>query len=125
MRLQDLPATLSIAQAAEILGVGRDLAYRAARSGQLPTVRVGRRLLVRTDPLLELLGARPRGCTARQGEDTLAEALSWQDGPKTGAEAAQLIADTVMGCDDHSPRIKTRCWSPRHDPDPDGRCYAA
>ncbi len=33
MRLQDLPATLSISQAAEILGVGRDLAYQAARRG--------------------------------------------------------------------------------------------
>ncbi len=89
MRLQDLPATLSIPQAAEILGVGRDLAYLAARRGQLPTVRLGRRLLVRTDELLELLGAPPMECTARQGEDTLAGVLSWQDGPKSDGEAAQ------------------------------------
>lgn len=97
MTLQDLPPTLSIPEAAEILGVGRDLAYQAARRGELPTVRVGRRLLVRTDQLLELLGAQPEACTGRQGEDTFADVLSWQDGPKTGAEAAQLIAVTVMG----------------------------
>ncbi len=97
MRMQDLPATLSIPQAAEILGVGRDLAYQAARSGELPTVRLGRRLLVRTDELLELLGAPPKECTAREGEDTLAGGFSWQDGPNTGGEAAQLIADAVMG----------------------------
>ncbi len=97
MRLQDLPATLSIPQAAKILGVGRDLAYRAARRGELPTVRVGRRLLVRTDQLLELLGTQPGGCTARQYEDNSAGALSWQDGLKTGAEAAQMVADSVMG----------------------------
>ncbi|MDP8927261.1 MAG: helix-turn-helix domain-containing protein [Actinomycetota bacterium] len=97
MRLQDLPATLSIPQAAEILGVGRDLAYQAARRGQLPTVRVGRRLLVRTDQLLELLGAQSGGCTARQGEGSIARALSWQDGPDTRAEAAQMVAKSEMG----------------------------
>ncbi len=84
MRLQDLPATLSIAEAAEILGVGRDLAYQAARCGELPTVRLGGWLLVRTDRLLELLGAPPRECTARQGEDTLVGVVSCQDGPKPG-----------------------------------------
>ncbi len=88
MRLQDLPASLSIPQAAESLGVGRDLAYQATRRGELPTVRVGRRLLVCTDQLLELLGAQPRGCTAPQGENIIAAAVSWHDGPKTGAEAA-------------------------------------
>ncbi|MDP8931628.1 MAG: helix-turn-helix domain-containing protein [Actinomycetota bacterium] len=97
MRLQDLPPTLSIPQAAEILGVGRDLAYQAAHRGELPTVRVGRRLLVRTEELLELLGALPGGCTARQGEDSIAGHLPWQDGPNTGAEAAHMVADSVMG----------------------------
>ncbi len=72
--------------------MGRDLAYQAARRGELPTVRLGRRLLVRTDELLELLGAPPRQCTVRQGEDTLVDVLSWQDLPTTGGESAQLIA---------------------------------
>ncbi|MDP8929139.1 MAG: helix-turn-helix domain-containing protein, partial [Actinomycetota bacterium] len=97
MNLQDLPPALSIPQAAEILGGGRDLAYQAARRGELPTVRVGRRLLVRTDQLLELLGLQPGGCTARQCEDIVAGSLSWQYGPKTGAEASQMVADRVMG----------------------------
>jgi excisionase family DNA binding protein len=43
--------TLSIAEAAKALGVGRAAAYEAARKGQLPTIRIGRRLLV---PLAEL-----------------------------------------------------------------------
>jgi excisionase family DNA binding protein len=41
--------TLSIEQAAEVLGISRTLAYEAARSGFLagvPVLRVGRRLLV-------------------------------------------------------------------------------
>ncbi len=76
MGLQDLPAVLTIPQAAEILGIGRDLAYQAVRRGELPTVWLGRRLLVRTDELLELLGAPSRECTARQGEDTRGGVLS-------------------------------------------------
>lgn len=38
--------TLTVEEAAEVLGIGRLLAYEAARRGELPTIRVGRRLLV-------------------------------------------------------------------------------
>ena len=39
-------ATLTIEQAAQILGVGRSAAYEAARRGEIPTIRIGRRVLV-------------------------------------------------------------------------------
>ena len=38
--------TLTIAEAAAELGVSRNTAYEAARKGQLPTIRIGRLLLV-------------------------------------------------------------------------------
>jgi excisionase family DNA binding protein len=38
--------TLSVEEAAEILGIGRNSAYRAARDGSLPTLRFGKRLVV-------------------------------------------------------------------------------
>jgi len=38
--------TLSIPEAGKALGIGRSAAYEAARTGQLPTIRIGRRLLV-------------------------------------------------------------------------------
>jgi excisionase family DNA binding protein len=38
--------TLTIAEAGEVLGIGRSAAYEAARTGQIPTIRIGRRLLV-------------------------------------------------------------------------------
>ena len=41
---------------AKLLGVSRSAAYRAAASGQLPTITFGRRLLVPTSRLLEMLG---------------------------------------------------------------------
>lgn len=38
--------TISILEAAEALGVGRTAAYEAARTGEIPTIRIGKRLLV-------------------------------------------------------------------------------
>jgi excisionase family DNA binding protein len=38
--------TISVTEAGERLGVSRNLAYQAARSGEIPTVRIGHRLLV-------------------------------------------------------------------------------
>jgi excisionase family DNA binding protein len=39
-------ATLSVEEAAGILGVGRSAAYAAARRGEIPTIKIGRRVLV-------------------------------------------------------------------------------
>ena len=50
-------ATITIEQAARVLGLGRTAAYDAARRGELPTRRLGRRLLVPVPALLEWLGA--------------------------------------------------------------------
>ena len=56
MKNTTLPPTISVEQAGELLGVSRRSAYRAAARGQIPTVRIGRRLLVPTQRLLDLLG---------------------------------------------------------------------
>ncbi len=59
LTLDDLigQATCTVEQAAEILGVGRGTAYEACRLGQLPTLRLGRRVLVPVPRLLAMLGA--------------------------------------------------------------------
>jgi excisionase family DNA binding protein len=54
--LTELPPTISVEHAARLLGVSRSSAYRAAASGQLPTISFGRRLLVPASRLLEMLG---------------------------------------------------------------------
>ena len=51
--------TITVGEAARLLGVSRSSAYEAARRGQIPTLRVGRRLLVPVPALLSLLGAGP------------------------------------------------------------------
>ncbi len=53
----DGKATITIEQTARLLGLGRTAAYDAARRGELPTRRLGRRLLVPVPALLEWLGA--------------------------------------------------------------------
>lgn len=55
-RLAELPPTLTIEEAGDMLGISRRSAYRAAARGELPTLRLGRRLLVPTPRLLALLG---------------------------------------------------------------------
>lgn len=51
-RLDDLPAFLTVDEAAAILRLGRTAAYEAATRGELPTVRFGRRLRVPRGALL-------------------------------------------------------------------------
>ena len=51
-----LPPALTVEHAAELLGISRRSAYRAAAAGQLPSLRLGRRLLIPTGQLLDLLG---------------------------------------------------------------------
>jgi excisionase family DNA binding protein len=38
--------TMTIPEAAEKLGIGRNQGYAAAKSGQIPTIKVGNRILV-------------------------------------------------------------------------------
>ena len=50
-------ATLTIEQTAALLGLGRTAAYEAARRGEFPTRRLGRRVIVPVPALLDWLGA--------------------------------------------------------------------
>ena len=49
--------TVSVPVAGRFVGLGRDAAFAAARRGELPVLRMGRRLLVPVPKLLALLGA--------------------------------------------------------------------
>jgi excisionase family DNA binding protein len=51
--------TLSVPEAGIYLGLGRDAAYRAIHTGELPSIRIGRKVLVPTAALWELLGMTP------------------------------------------------------------------
>jgi hypothetical protein len=59
------PATLTIPEAAALLGVGRNLAYEVAKdTGQLAgvgVIRLGRRLVIPRVPFLTALGVEHNG----------------------------------------------------------------
>jgi excisionase family DNA binding protein len=48
-------ATITVEQTAQLLGLGRTAAYEAARRGDFPTRRLGRRLVVPVPALLAWL----------------------------------------------------------------------
>jgi excisionase family DNA binding protein len=50
-------ATVTVEEVAQVLGVSRGSAYEGVRTGALPSLRLGRRVLVPVPALLSLLGA--------------------------------------------------------------------
>ncbi len=47
--------TLTVDEAAKILGIGRQLAYDRVKTGEIPVIKIGRRLLVPRAALEKLL----------------------------------------------------------------------
>ena len=59
MKRKTIRATYGVQEAAKILGIGRNAAYEAARRGEIPTIRIGGRILVpkaALDNMLEKAG---------------------------------------------------------------------
>ena len=53
--LEDLPLTLTVEEAGQILRVGRNTAYELVRCGKLPSVRVGKQIRIPRQALLDYL----------------------------------------------------------------------
>jgi excisionase family DNA binding protein len=49
------PLAVSVPEAGRLLGIGRNTAYDAVRSGQIPSLRIGGRIVVPMQALLRLL----------------------------------------------------------------------
>jgi excisionase family DNA binding protein len=47
--------TLTVVETAKILGIGRQLAYEKVKTGEIPVIKIGRRLLVPRRALEKLL----------------------------------------------------------------------
>ena len=67
--LADLPAVLTVEEAAKLLRIGRSAAYDAARRGDIPVIRVGRLLRVPRHRLEALLGI-PEGRSPAEEAET-------------------------------------------------------
>lgn len=51
----NLPATLSVDQAAEVMGIGRGSVYEGVRTEEIPSLRIGTRIKIPTGRLYEYL----------------------------------------------------------------------
>ena len=51
--------TLTVEEAGELLGISRSLAYEMARTGQLPTLRFGKRIVVPKKAIQTMLDRQP------------------------------------------------------------------
>lgn len=47
--------TVSVNEAAKILGISRNLAFAACKNGSLPTLKIGKRILVPKSKLMTLI----------------------------------------------------------------------
>jgi excisionase family DNA binding protein len=70
----ELPAVLRVEEVAVLLRISRSSAYEAIRQGQIPAIRVGRRLRVSRAALEQLLGAEAGQKSALNGGVTRADA---------------------------------------------------
>jgi excisionase family DNA binding protein len=61
MEAQQERRTLTIDEAAKALGIGRNQAYEAAHRGEIPTIKIGKRLLVPTAALERMLQGGANG----------------------------------------------------------------
>lgn len=68
-------AVCSIEDAGEVLEIGRSAAYAAAKRGQIPTIKVGRRKLVAVPALLRMLGDGPERDATPGDEPGVAEVM--------------------------------------------------
>jgi excisionase family DNA binding protein len=51
--------TMSIPEAAKVLGIGVNGAYEAAKRGEIPTIQIGKRILVLREPFKKMLAGGP------------------------------------------------------------------
>ncbi len=73
-RSENKQLTMTVEEAAKALGIGRGLAYDLVGRGELPSVRLGRRLVVPREALGRLLsdssvGRVPRGSESHPSDD--------------------------------------------------------
>jgi hypothetical protein len=64
--------TTSVPLAGKLLGIGYTRAYQSAKSGEIPTIKLGRKIVVPTAKLRELLGLPASGDSASADPGSLA-----------------------------------------------------
>ena len=64
--------TITVGEAAEMLGISRSSAYQYATRNEIPTLRLGRRVLIPLAPFLAMLGEKPNDDSRDEEQDDAA-----------------------------------------------------
>lgn len=67
-QILSLSLAIGVEDAALILGIGRNAAYEAVKRGDIPSIRIGQRIVVPTAPLRKMLGLDGKVEAARAEE---------------------------------------------------------
>lgn len=59
VRLDQLPPVLTVTEVSRLMRIGRGTAYEAVRRGDIPSIRIGNRIVVPTHRLLTMLSGLP------------------------------------------------------------------
>jgi excisionase family DNA binding protein len=62
------PLTVTVEQAAKLLGIGRSTAYELVHTGEIPSLRLGRRILVPSSYITSATGLAPSSALAPRSE---------------------------------------------------------
>lgn len=62
------PLVLTVDEAAVLLRVSRGLAFAAVRTGTIPHLRIGRRILIPRNALYELIGVESGSAASRDAQ---------------------------------------------------------
>ena len=60
--LDELPLTLTATEAAAVLRISRSKVYELAHTASFPAIRIGNRVVIPRDKLLEWMNAQAEGC---------------------------------------------------------------
>ena len=59
--IEDLPLTLNAREAAEVLRISKSKVYELAQSESFPAIRIGKRVVIPRDKLIEWMNAQADG----------------------------------------------------------------
>ncbi len=74
LSFEDIPLVLTVEELMPILGIGRNSAYDLVRSGQLRSIRIGKKIRILKQDLQQFLGGRSSTgipCTESSAQFTL------------------------------------------------------
>ena len=59
--IEDLPLTLNAREAAEVLRISKSKVYELAQSESFPAIRIGKRVVISRDKLIQWMNAQAEG----------------------------------------------------------------